>query len=187
MRTLKELSQAIGKWADKNFGTKRNGFLGICEELGEYAEATTGIDRVDALCDILIYALDHAYCEGIEVYPDPEARISGYGCNPTEVVQVITIVKGQLAQCELKNLQGIRKDPATFDKRRSDLLNQLILDTLECLADHHVDSLETLNNTFDNNVSKRNWKDDPENGGGYSHVVVEGDGASITISSIKCP
>lgn len=183
MRTLKQLSTDIGKWADANFGDKRDGFRGMVEELGEFANADFDADdegqehanRVDALCDVLVYALDYAYCEKIVIWDFKDYSFSGYGGEAGDILSMLSIDISQLARSELKHKQGIKGYDVLsyYTAQRENFFNTILVDTMECLADlPGVDSARVaLNDTFDHIVSKRNWKLDPKNGGGHTHIV----------------
>lgn len=189
MRTLIQLSTDIGNWADGNFGNKRDGFRGMSEEIGEFAgvidESGRIADQVDALCDVLIYALDYAYFENIKIWPMLDYSFSGYGNSPERTLINMCINKGNLARDELKHKQGIKgyDDLAYFTEQREHNFNSMLIDTLEGLSGlPGIDCpLVQLNETYDNIVSKRNWKLDPENGGGHTHVVDSSD-SHITVA-----
>src|SRR6187399_2240071 len=76
VRTELELIQAVGGWADKNFGDRRGADWGMIEEVGEAAHAVLKAQQKirgfeneiifmkhfeDAMADIIIYLCDWCY------------------------------------------------------------------------------------------------------------------------------
>lgn len=79
-RSLRDLQEEIGKWADKNFKDRftYQPLLGAVEEIGELAHAYLKQDqgirtnedhienKMDAVGDIVIYLIDYCNTEGFD-------------------------------------------------------------------------------------------------------------------------
>lgn len=173
--TLDELQTAIGEWSLSNFGGQESKaypdlvlgslapLLGIFEEYGEWKEAETMEDWVDALGDVLVYLCDYATREGFrlaEVFPDQatlEEMEVGKGAH-------LRIALGKLAHCTLKRHQGIRGflDPVKYTQARNEAVGKILASVVNIAWDRKVDPIVALNAVWSKVVAKRNWKAKPE-------------------------
>jgi len=182
MKTLNELRKEVGQWSRDNFGSQESKarpglhleslapLMGIVEELGELEEAWQNYvefdDAKDAIGDILIYLCDYMYRE-IDCYFPPLRYIDNSDVNYSSLSQ-IHICLGKLFHCTLKYHQGIRGID-NFDSYAIER-DRCILELLRYLHKFTVDQFagETLtkiiNDTWENVVSKRDWKKDSVNG-----------------------
>jgi hypothetical protein len=131
MSLLQGIQQQVGQWSLRNFGPQlaKHGslaggallefapLLGLCEECGELAEATTAADALDAMGDIGIYLLDYCSRAGVnlaEVVDTTGVDPKWYMGSPR--AGDITAAVALLQRAHLKQAQGIRgfEDLAVF-------------------------------------------------------------------------
>lgn len=146
--------------------------LGMVEECGELAEASTEAQMVDALADIGVYLCDYGNREGflISSLEQVEAPKLPDGLTaPFSGIRRITLALGRLAHCTLKRHQGIRgfDDNAKYTDHRNKackLLLNGILTATEDLNAHYIMSYQFINllSTTWDKVKQRNWKKTPK-------------------------
>ena len=200
---LAAIQAEVGAWSVTNFGDQ-NGLgqvaplLGLMEEHGEFAEAKTHHDRLDALGDVLVYLCDFTHRDvradnNIATRP-PEAVVWQRGVvvtvpalvfsqahqdlltkKPTMTREAattrLTVGIGKLAHAVLKREQGIRNmdKPAQYTHARDNAV-VFILEAVGALSYvDNVNPLRLLETTWQGVVAKRNWKTDPTAGGGHRH------------------
>jgi hypothetical protein len=168
MISFREAIREVGEWSEYNFGDQKGAqalapFVGIVEERGEFLEAVTLDDLVDATVDQLVYLADVCYRAGLDIDPDWESSVFGTS----------DIHMGRLAHAILKNHQGIRK--AEGDKwlekarRAAAAVFCSILDAFyaEDLIEgsrsvEDIDIAEEFFNTWRNHVQPRDWVTNPD-------------------------
>jgi|APSaa5957512535_1039671.scaffolds.fasta_scaffold60415_3 NTP pyrophosphatase (non-canonical NTP hydrolase) len=121
------LMAEIGPWHDYNFPDWRSKpyclLLGIVEEWGEYADAETKDDRLDAAGDVCVYLA--AYATTCGFHPSDVARWfspDGELPNSTRVL----VVLGELCHARLKADQDIRGTVAKHMAKTFTLLEELL-------------------------------------------------------------
>lgn len=190
MRSVKDIQIDVAIWSTRNFGHQQSKvdpdlflgslapLLGIGEELGEYFEEGKLEDSLDALADMGVYLCDYAAREGFTL-PD---MVEAYNSIPQEehsmdAVAGLAIYLGRLFNCTLKRHQGIKgmDNRDAYVEKRDAAVRGLLTCLDRCVAEEHPeagrerDFTELLDETYQNIVKKRNWKEDPETGGGHNH------------------
>jgi len=151
--------------------------LGIVEEIGELAAATEAGDMAemkDAVGDILIYLCDYTSREATELNSDilglAEDIVTDAEDDPERVRMNpflgLSQAAGRLCHATLKWHQGIRgfDDPEKYRAARDAAIARLLV-PLSLYVSIYLpgDSLiKLLNNVWENEVKKRNWR--KENG-----------------------
>lgn len=178
-RTFQELQLAVGDWSRNNFGNQYskdlqvelrylNPLLGLVEEFGEFYEAHSDSEaRKDAISDQIIYLMDFMSRFGLSFDEERYREVF----SDTEKTE-LTIDKHIVVTCELchhvlKLQQGIRGyDNFTYAKSRIEESCYKIVIWLETFSQIHygVRTLDLANKTFDEIVSKRDWKKNKEQG-----------------------
>lgn len=137
--------------------------MGIAEEIGELACASTLEEKEDAIGDIFIYVCDYAYRVG---FPLP------IGASAPRIVDVdgdlflgLVSWSGKLFHGTLKRHEGIRG----FDDKYKYLdhcenCTTMLLGYLEAYADLAGIDLLTIANKVWADVSQRDWKNSPQDG-----------------------
>lgn len=165
-----DLSGRVSRWARANFGTnisKITGqeldeiapLLGIVEEYAEYKTCIqSGLDEEfvqDAIADMTIYLLDFiGRCNLTMGYPWDK------GLGPIDTSTAI----GNLCRVVLKGHQGIRGMDNTV--KRNVALQNGIKDLWNAIQQLSAIPIIVLANTvFNDIVAKRNWVDNPTQGG----------------------
>lgn len=73
-KQFNEIKERLAKWRKDRHLTYKNqqaGFLGnVFEEVSEYFRAKDNLERIDALCDIVIFSLNSFNIEYEEIYED---------------------------------------------------------------------------------------------------------------------
>lgn len=145
--------------------------MGMVEELGEFFDAHTDQDKADAIGDIAVYLCDYCYREGI---PFPDVTLEGLleRVGEIEAARCLAIAIGRLVRYHLKRHQRIKglHNRQVFIGVRARVLVKIV-SFLECLSKRVTgDSLlVSLNATWNGVVQKRNWRADPDAGGGHTH------------------
>lgn len=146
--------------------------MGMMEELGELYEADVAGDpggAADATGDIAIYLCDYCCREGIKF---PARPVLPEEKQYDDTLAGMVVYLGRLYHCTLKRHQGIRG--MSFDG----LYNQTRDDAVVGFAWHlhkyahvakDINLLTILNTTWHKIVKKRDWRADPNEGGGHSH------------------
>lgn len=173
--TLDELQTAIGEWSLSNFGGQESKaypdlvlgslapLLGIFEEYGEWKEAETMEDWVDALGDVLVYLCDYATREGFRLKDHWPTKELLEDLDVGKEVH-LRIALGKLAHCTLKRHQGIRGflDPVKYHEARGAAVGKILACVVNIAWDRNVDPMVVLNTVWSKVVAKRNWKAKPE-------------------------
>lgn len=177
MKSLVQIQTEVGKWSLANFGDQESKavpglflgplapLLGVVEELGELAEASTDEDIMDACGDVMIYLCDYATREGF--------RLHGITVKYTLVLRGAPLEQllkwaGRLCHTTLKYHQGIRDlgSRMVYAEQRDVcvayiigfLRNYLILRFGKpCLE-------EAMTTAWTRVVKKRNWVENPQDG-----------------------
>ncbi len=179
MSLLRDIQQQVGRWSLKNFGPQlaKHGSLkgaallelaplmGLCEEVGELAEATTAADALDALGDIGIYLLDYCSRAGVdlaEVVATTGVDPKWYMGPPS--VGHISAAVALLQRAHLKQAQGIRgfDDVMVFVTAQHKAVAVLWVALNRCtelveLKDYTTDILQPVARK----VLKRDWVERP--------------------------
>lgn len=191
VKSLQQIQAEVGEWSLENFGqnvTKARGYetehgdtchlgslcsvLGMMEESGELSDAMEGRDTtaaVDAIGDIGIYLCDFAsrenFCLTNVLGPPMQMLQSDAVRYP---LSGITGAMGMLSHAVLKHHQGIRgmDDPVKYYQSRDEAVRRLVF-----FIDRGITSwnlgltfLQIIEQTWNNVVSKRNWKSQKERG-----------------------
>ena len=148
--------------------------LGICEEVGELWSTDDDDEQKDGCGDIMVYLCDYSCRENDPVdlshiyntlprFQDTDWKVDEDDNYESQLVAAM----GDLCHCTLKRLQGIRRmdDPIAYANKRNDAIRRILLcvDCL-CLVNWETDAVNILQTTWDNVVSKRDWKKNPEEG-----------------------
>lgn len=145
--------------------------MGMMEELGELYEADAlrdPADAQDATGDIGIYLCDYCCREGINFPSKPVlAEVGRY-----DPLSGMVIYLGRLYHCTLKRHQGIRgmAFDGLYHQTRDGAVNGFAwhLHKYAHVA-KDINLLTILNMTWHKVVKKRDWRTDPNEGGGHSH------------------
>lgn len=163
MISFYEAIEEVGQWSKYNFGDQKGAealapLAGIAEERGEWAQACSKEDLVDAAVDQLVYLADLCFRGGFSIdrewnaYPEPLFRWD--------------VTFGKLSHVMLKRHQGIRgydNDPFYYAEAKEwagELFNTIHFefdDEVECVG---VDLGEAFTETW-NRVRNRDWKQNP--------------------------
>lgn len=145
--------------------------MGMVEEVGEFAQAENGNDYLDALGDILIYLCDYCYREGIEfpIRTDTVEKVDRYA-----PLTGLAVHLGRLNHCHLKRHERIRgmEDYASFNEKRMYHLFCFVWHLEQATRNimyKYFSINEIANRTWEKVVSKRNWTESPQDGGGHTH------------------
>lgn len=165
MKTLDQIQIEVGEWSQQNFGDQESKvvpglildslapLMGIGEEIGEYNEASRIEDMDDALGDIGIYLCDYLYRENQPILPLYELSFNYEGPKP-----YLVIAYGKLLHTTLKYHQGIRN--IDYIPSRNNAVIQLIVSLRNIVDEWDM----IVSETWEEVVSKRNWKKDAANG-----------------------
>lgn len=176
MKSLNQLKQEVGEWSKANFGEQETEHLkclietsqvdvrvclgslaplmGLVEELGELQRSETKEDIEDAIGDIGVYSCDYAYREQI-IIPYLGALESSF----SEPISYL----GGLFHVTLKRHQGIRGyDSDEKYKAERDIYFWHFLESVNVCCNGRL--VEFTNKTWDSIVSKRDWKENPNDG-----------------------
>ncbi len=149
--------------------------MGIMEEVGEFFGAKTPADARDALGDIAVYLCDYMTREGITWPTMADLFVLSHGVPNIRARDGMVSALGDLYHTALKRHQRIRgmENPDDFSVKRWDalLLFVYFLDTTTREVTG-TDTLTVLNETWNNIVSKRDWKADAAKGGGATQENV---------------
>ena len=122
--TFNEFQDEVYTWSLKNFGeqTPLKPLLGVFEEIGEYYESESTVDRYDAVADAMIYIADFTARWGMELGLVVK-RIGTFGplssSHSREECCIIDV--GKLCHSVLKMGQGIRVDENHSDAMHDSL------------------------------------------------------------------
>lgn len=179
MSLLRDIQKQVGHWSQNNFGTqlaKYGSFagvdllelaplMGLCEEVGELAEATTAADALDALGDVGIYLMDYCSRAGVDIVD----VVATTGVDPKwymgpPAVNHISAAVAMLQRAHLKQAQGIRgfDDLAVFVNAQHMAIAVLWVALNRCtelveLKDYTTDILQPVARK----VLKRDWVERP--------------------------
>ena len=204
MKTMQQLQEEIGQWSRDNFGkqvskTERpiitdatnttravplvlgslNPLMGMMEETGELFGATNMEDKEDAVVDIFVYACDYTYRSGLQMPPETLLQMVFNPSVSAIVYQHSAVMYlGQVFHATLKHHQGIRgmDNIKNYNKHREDHLNMFLSNIYGFYTNLTGEEriLPAINETWDNIVSKRDWKKDPAGGGNHDHMDQSG-------------
>jgi NTP pyrophosphatase (non-canonical NTP hydrolase) len=161
------LQVRLARWEVREFGYQpiERAVLGIGEEIGELAGATSDGDREDAVADILIYAMQVATAMRLDFWAlaawpwdwdeTPSTTL------PRERVPALAVAYGAIAHAVLKRSQGIR---GMTDEARMRSVVQNGLGHL-CVALGPADELWAITAPVAEQVMRRKWRKDPVGGG----------------------
>lgn len=196
MLSMQQLQTEVGKWSRANFDNQQTKItfmvvdahgpdqrphpahvcleeiaplLGIGEELGELCEAGNNADTKDAVGDIVIYVCDYAARSGAKLPHQLHVDLEGRVLDP---LLGLTGAVGRLYHAHLKQMQGIRKDGDKPTNVKIDEALGLLLYYLDQFVRNTFTGSTLLmiaNDTWHGVVKKRDWKKDPEQGGGHAH------------------
>jgi len=150
--------------------------MGIMEEVGELVVAESGgskTDMRDAVGDIAIYLCDYLAREGVEwpaIGGPPDQAF-------VDARDGMVAHLGQIYRGHLKRFQRIRdfENDAVFEACREDMVYGFAYHLAAYTkAQLEVGLLEVLNETWNNIVKKRDWRDDAVGGGGHTHTGAMG-------------
>lgn len=165
MSFWKTLQTEVHAWSVENFGDnpEYRQILGIIEELGELDNASTPVQRADAVGDTMIYMAD--YCARTDRSLEDVVSLAQRGD-----MFILSKLMGSLAHHELKREQNIRLSENHRDAITSILghivfylsVHASILPATVALEDYSLEGV--VRNTW-RKVQLRNWKKNKENGG----------------------
>jgi len=150
-------------WVLHNFGDRpaTQPLRGIIEEIGEFVDAKTSEDKLDACADLVIFACD--YCSGkgwnfsevMEITPD----VIGNELSQNFLLSQI----GKLCHADLKSEQKIRTNQNHENDAKKALRNIIkVFDLI--VIDHNFSLIGVVEETW-SKVKLRNWKKDSVNAG----------------------
>jgi len=184
IETFSRCQAAHRPWALHNFPltTADQTLQGMVEELGELAGATSMEDVMDAVGDVLIYALHHANIIGVDLGQISRSeRRSIAQCVATDSQLVLGMALnhaivglGRMSHARLKRAQNIRKDENHNATEVEGLAAVVAAMHLTALALGSTGA-KALAGVWDGIVSKRDWKADATKGGGHTHLVTGDD------------
>ncbi len=188
MQTIPQLQQAIGRWSEANFGKNWTNklatkewplpiggvyldwvapLMGIAEEIGELHEPVLPSKKMDAVGDIMVYLAD--FCHRRQIEMPVRVELSHMEMELLSPTAGIVVAIGRLFHCHLKNFQGIRKnsEPSLEKQEMAAVVRLVYYLGAYCRENFKDDNLITIfNETWNNVVSKRDWKKHPDDGVG---------------------
>lgn len=208
--TLQEIAVEVGEWSRRNFKDQESKryfqpvilqqtrlpvkllslapFLGLVEELGEFADAvfTDPKETEDALGDIGIYLCDFGQRDGVDFSEIEPVHV------PHSKMMSIASPLGKLAHCVLKSHQGIRgfDDLGFYIEKRNEALKAL-LESLHHRSMLHVGKpFVTIVEETWQRVKLRDWQKNNKS----AHLVEEDckicedlDEPELSIHKAVCP
>lgn len=181
---MDRLRRSVGEWSQANFGDNLTDLLptysvdpdvpksyvqvpmiqvgldslcpllGLVEEMGEFYEATSNEQEIDALGDIGIYLCDYVNREDLTF-----AKCFQEDVGVIEVPLASAI--GKLSHCVLKRFQGIRgmDDIEKFREAQKACIGDILVAVGEvAMAAHRMRFDDIVSMTWNKIVAKRNWK-----------------------------
>lgn len=174
---LDTIREQVSAWGRENFGENISKvdpamkleslapLIGIFEEIGESAQASTRDEVKDALADVTIYLCDYVTREG-ETFKSicdtvsVQQVIYDYMLRSANGTRALLVGQGCLAHATLKRHQGIRNfgDDKVYRKKRNEGVLLALLGLLMLSIDEQSDLLRIVTDTWEKVVAKRNWK-----------------------------
>lgn len=161
-----------GKWADYNFPGKHDSLSGILEEMGEAThcllkrfQGIRGFDEPsffdskfsDALADMVVFMLHHAYIHDLFLILEPEPHWQHFlVSHPTH------------RSCTISFLHELACAMAESNLRSKDAYLQLLYMNVWCMAKHESMDLPVILYSTLESVWRRDWQKDKVGAGGIS-------------------
>lgn len=166
---LRDLQREVGEWSRRNFPGNEPWMplLGVVEEIcGEMPVAQSDEDKLDAAADAVIFLADFAGRSGLDVLAFADG-IEGYQSKGAMACQAAaSLTVGRMAHIYLKLQQGIRGDPIELKNDLRFHARWLLMALASYVRAVNESNLEDVVAATWANVSKRDWRKDPEKGGG---------------------
>ncbi|EAI8168616.1 hypothetical protein CJY68_09355 [Campylobacter coli] len=146
-----EIKERLSKWREERRLTYENqqaGFLGnVFEEISEYFRAKDNLERVDALCDIVIFcfnSFDLEFKEIVKIYDFDATKIS-----IVDITDDLTYTTAKFMRKDFKNFNNIHR--LVFNCKH--LCNNLGFDFYKCMLET-IKDIESRTGYYDKEKSK---------------------------------
>lgn len=168
---LSALQVRLTRWCNTQFGPQHSTIfaLGICEEIGEFAEATERHDIIDAVGDVLVWATQLATNCRLDF-----GVLLNYGYSPdAEPLKGLIIAQARIAHVAIKEEQRIRGYDDS-ERVRTEVAENLVrlISNLRAVCNATLVLEQAYIDTAEH-VLKRNWKADPVSAGELASAAID--------------